>query len=97
MPLSERNLDRARKLLADCKTLADADEALKTLTPPPSRAFRWGCWDSWAGRERSLDGLVCDKRSPLETEEGRRRAALDYDEGFKAGRQLLRDAERTPA
>ncbi len=91
MPLSDKQLTRARDLLKQCRTLADADKALRTLTPILPRPFRWGMWDAWSGRECSTAGLE------MGTEEGRRRAALDYDEGFKVGRQLLRDAERTLA
>jgi hypothetical protein len=66
-------------ILKKCRTLDEADKALLKVSPIPSRSLRWGLFDGFVGRPRTVT-LLDGQNS------GQVRA--DYLEGCEIGREL---------
>ena len=71
------------------RTLTEAETRLALLTPIPSRAWRWGCWDGWDDRPSCLSGLIVE--TP-EKSEYSRKTALEYDLGVQVGKCLRKES-----
>lgn len=72
--MSPATKNAALEILRKCTSLDDAEHGLQTL-PKASLGMRWGLWDGWSGRRRTLAG-VSDKEK------------YDYLEGCEIGCEL---------
>lgn len=79
--MNSKTRNEARTILEGCETLADADKGLFKLVE--SRAMRWGLFDGWSGRTRTLAGLI-----PMNELEPSPQVKKDYREGCEIGREL---------
>ena len=86
--LKLKDADMARTILSKCRDLTDAETKLAQLTPIPTKAQRWGLYDSWAGRPMVTSGLVSELLK--DTKEGKEIIA-QYKEAFEYARQLFLD------
>lgn len=85
------DMEKAKKLLRQAKTLSDAEAKLTALRPIPTKAFRWGLWDGWEGwRPNCTSGVApehVEAGKPAHTQQ----EAYKYKEGYEIGRRLSLD------
>lgn len=75
------DLTEVKNEIRKCKTLDEADDQLIDLVK--SRAMRWGMWDGFTGRPKSLAGLAPFVK---EHEDVPAEIMLDYKQGYEFGK-----------